>query len=283
MGKLCADLDPETTAIVWAALDSHLATLKARDPNSEVTLQRLEVDALVELLTTSAALDPRVPELSVHIDWATLRTGVFGPGSICETADGQPLTPEAVRRLACEANIIPIVLGGDGVPLDHGRARRLATRDQRRALAAMYTTCALPGCTVRVGRCRIHHIDPWVPDGETNLDRLIPVCDRDHHLIHDGGWALTMTADRTITLRAPDGTIMYQGDTRDRTPTSALDDVGEAVTQVDSQFEPFGDGSTAGEIAFVAATARARIAGHDSTGDPGATDTLLVTGPRRGP
>jgi hypothetical protein len=136
------------------------------------------------------------------------------------------LTPAAVRRLACEAGILPVVLGGDGVPLDAGQTRRLATREQRRALAAMYTTCALPGCGVRFERCRIHHCDPWLPIGPTDLANLVPVCGRHHHDVHDGGWTLTMTPDRVITLRAPDGTITFRGDTRDRIagePVEGLD------------------------------------------------------------
>jgi hypothetical protein len=284
MGQLRAELDPETTAVVWAALDAHLATLKARDPNAEVTLQRLEVDALVELVTTSRALHPRVPELSVHIDWTTLRTGVFGPGSVCETSDGQPLTPAAVRRLACEANIIPIVLGGDGVPLDVGRARRLATRDQRRALAAMYTTCAMPGCTVRFERCRIHHLDPWLPTGPTNLANLVPVCDRHHHLVHEGGWHLTMTPDRVITLRAPDGTIRYHGDTRDRTPADVIDRI-HADSPDDADVVDTADDHPSTHV--VAAVANARSAAitrrHDTPSGPTAIPTLLFSEPRRGP
>jgi hypothetical protein len=216
IGHLHAELDPETTARIWAALDAHLNTVKGRDETAGIPLSRLEVDALTELVCASSVLDARVPALSVVIDHHTLRTGAFGPASICETSDGQALTPAAVRRLACEAGIIPVVLGGDGVPLDVGRTRRLATGGQRRALAAMYATCGLPDCGMRFERCRIHHLDPWLPIGPTNLDNLIPVCDRHHHQIHDGGWHLTMTPDRVITLRAPDGTIVYTGDTRDR-------------------------------------------------------------------
>ena len=71
------------------------------------------------------------------------------------------LPPDTVRRMCCDANIIPIVLGGDGVPLDHGRNRRLATAEQRWALRAMYRTCGHPGCTVRFDDCRIHHVQWW--------------------------------------------------------------------------------------------------------------------------
>lgn len=218
MGHLHVELDPENTARVWTALDEHLAGVLSRDDTAGIPPQRLEVDALVELVTASARLDPRAPDMIVVVDLATLESGVFGPHSIAETSDGQPLPPAAVRRLACEANLLPVVLGGDGVPVDVGRSRRLATREQRRALAAMYATCGMPGCEVRFERCRIHHLDPWVPVGVTDLENLLPVCSRHHHDVHEGGWTLTMTPDRVITLVAPDGTLVYQGDTRDRPP-----------------------------------------------------------------
>jgi Domain of unknown function (DUF222) len=141
MGHLHVELDPENTAKVWAALDERLLDFKTRPDTAGIATRRLEVDALVELVTVSTALDPRLPEVCFLIDLATLESGVFAAGSVCETSDGQALTPAAVRRLACEARILPIVLGGDGVPLDVGRRHRLATREQRRALAAMYATC----------------------------------------------------------------------------------------------------------------------------------------------
>jgi hypothetical protein len=90
--------------------------------------------------------------------------------------------------LACEAEIIPIVLGGDGQVLDVGRARRLATADQRRALRTMHRTCAAPHCPVRFGDCDIHHLKEWNHGGATNLQNLIPLCSRHHHLIHEGRW-----------------------------------------------------------------------------------------------
>ncbi|MET0461225.1 MAG: HNH endonuclease signature motif containing protein, partial [Ilumatobacteraceae bacterium] len=96
---------------------------------------------------------------------------------------------------------------------------RLATSEQRQALRAMYTTCGHPHCEVRFGACRIHHVDWWDHLGPTDLQNLLPLCDTHHHLVHEGGWRLTLKPDRTITLRRPDGTLAYEGDTTDRIPT----------------------------------------------------------------
>ena len=124
-----------------------------------------------------------------------------------------------MRRLCCEATILPVVLNGTGVALDVGHEQRLATRAQRRALRAMYRTCGHPGCTVRFADCDIHHVIDWDHHGPTDLANLLPLCSRHHHVVHEGGWRLTLHPDRTITLTRPDGTLYYEGSTVDVAPT----------------------------------------------------------------
>jgi hypothetical protein len=45
---------------------------------------------------------------------------------------------------------------------------------------------------------------------------LIPVCEKHHHLLHEGGWTLEFGADRVATWRMPDATIYWSGSTIDR-------------------------------------------------------------------
>jgi hypothetical protein len=136
---------------------------------------------------------------------------------ICETSDGQPIPVASLRRMLCDALVYPVVLSGDGTVLDAGRSRRTVTPEQRQALRAMHRTCATPGCTVPFDSCRIHHIRWWTRDlGPTDLDNLLPQCEHHHHLIHEGGWTLTMTPDRTATWTRPDGTIWKTANTCDR-------------------------------------------------------------------
>jgi hypothetical protein len=127
---------------------------------------------------------------------------------VSETNDGVPLPPETIRRMCCDADIIPIVLNGHGATTDVGRSRRVATANQRRALRAMYRTCGFPGCDVRYADCEIHHVIEWIKQrGPTNLDNLLPLCNRHHHLVHEGAWHLTLHQDRTVTVHRPDGTL----------------------------------------------------------------------------
>ena len=133
-----------------------------------------------------------------------MRTTPEGRALIAETQGGQPLPIETIRRIACEAGILSIVLNGDSQPLDVGRERRLATRAQRMALRAQYPTCAMTeDCDVPFDRCEIHHVDPWKDGGRTDYDRLCPGCAEHHHLVHEGGWTLTRNSDGTWRLHPP--------------------------------------------------------------------------------
>jgi hypothetical protein len=129
--------------------------------------------ALVELLIGARSLDRRVPEVAIHVDWQTLIGGLH-QHSLCETSDGTLLPPSTVRRLCCEAAILPVVLNGEGEVLDLGHSQRLANREQRRALRAMYRTCGYPNCDVTFDRCEIHHVHWWELAGPTTCTTCFP-------------------------------------------------------------------------------------------------------------
>jgi hypothetical protein len=144
-------------------------------------------------------------DVVVVIDAESMLSGRWSDRSwvdVSWTRAGVPV--EAIRRWACQGTVTPVVVGAEGTRLFVGRESRLATRAQRRALRVLYGTCAL--CDVEFDRCEIHHVTPFVGGGSTDIHDLLPVCDRDHHRVHEGGWTLTMAADRTLTLTAPDGT-----------------------------------------------------------------------------
>ena len=106
-----------------------------------------------------------------------------------------------------------VVLHAPGV-LDLGRSTRLANRAQRRALRAMYATCAIPGCGTRFDLCKIHHVKWWRRYGRTDLDNLLPLCVKHHSLVHHGGWDLHLAPDRTLTVSLPGHTKMTTGPPR---------------------------------------------------------------------
>ena len=223
MWHLHADLDPVRGAIVDRHLQSVLAQLRAHDQQTgdrPVPYMQLKVDALVAAMSGTGEILPSRPDLVVHVDLDVLRANTVEDG-LCETVDGVELPAATVRRLACDAGILPAVMGGDGLVKDMGRSTRTATPAQRARLAAMHATCAHPGCRVPYSRCQIHHVTFWGEHlGSTDEDNLLPVCDKHHHLIHEGGWTLTMTPDRVATWSLPDGTIYWNGSTVDRHPNA---------------------------------------------------------------
>ena len=123
--------------------------------------------------------------------------------------DGTPVPASVARRMACTAGIIPLVLGGESIPLDLGRARRIATPGQRLALGALWSTCSFADCRRPFDWCEIHHVNPFHADGghgKTNLAELTPVCGHCHDLSHRPDWHFDKLADGSTLTRAPDGT-----------------------------------------------------------------------------
>jgi hypothetical protein len=178
----------------------------------------LRADAFVAAFTTAGTGQRRPAEVTVLIDADTLMHGSHEQ-TVCETFDGQPIPPESVRRIACDAVIIPIVVDDAGVVLHHGHGRRIASAGQRRPLRAMYRGCGFPDCTVRFGDCDVHHVIEWVQHrGPTDLDNLLPLCSKHHHLVHEGGWQLQLFPDRRLIVRRPDGTVLFDGTTVDVAP-----------------------------------------------------------------
>ncbi len=94
----------------------------------------------------------------VTIDQETLTEELATAGLMT----GTPITAGEARRLACGAGILPAVLGGESQPLDLGRARRLFSPAQRKALAIRDRECRAVGCDIPAAWCEAHHLTPWV-------------------------------------------------------------------------------------------------------------------------
>lgn len=173
-------------------------------------------DALVEACDRLTATDslPHThgsrTRVVVTMDYDRLRRQV-------EQAEGQltsgaPLSATAVRRLACDAEIIPAVLGSDGQVLDVGRTRRLVTAAIFLALVIRDQHCAFPGCVRLPIACDAHHITHWAEGGPTSLDNLVLLCRRHHTLTHHSPWTVAIDPDTGRPVWHPPPAI----DDRDR-------------------------------------------------------------------
>ncbi len=158
----------------------------------------------------SPALRPPAPAttLVLYADLLKLTDRLWeSTGEACgHFADGTPVGARTIRRLACDAGVMPLILDGNGQPLDAGLHVRTANRSQRRALQKMYPTCMF--CDTPFNWCQIHHFWHWVDNGPTDLWNMGPVCSHHHHQIHDHQHTIRQNADGTLTLRAPDGSAL---------------------------------------------------------------------------
>jgi hypothetical protein len=101
---------------------------------------------------------------------------------------GGPVAPESLRMLCCDAAVVPIVMNGQGQPLDVGRITRTIPDGLRRAVAARDRGCAHPGCGRPPSWCEVHHIVEWEHGGETKLSNLVMLCKVHHRQIHSTEW-----------------------------------------------------------------------------------------------
>ena len=101
-----------------------------------------------------------------------------------------PVTAATVRKIACDADIIPVLLGGEGRILDIGRASRVFPPHIRKALTARDQGCAFPGCTIPAPWCEAHHITYWSRGGPTGTENGTLLCSHHHHVIHKEQWTI---------------------------------------------------------------------------------------------
>ncbi len=124
--------------------------------------------------------------------------------------------PRALEDLYLRADAHPVIVANGVVlhapgEMNLGRTTRLASRAQRRALRALYPSCAVPGCCVAFEFTKPHHVHYWEHGGPTDLDNLVSLCSKHHHAAHEGGWRLTLQPNRTLTITFPDSTLLTTG------------------------------------------------------------------------
>ncbi|MEU6269444.1 HNH endonuclease signature motif containing protein [Saccharopolyspora shandongensis] len=213
MTVIKAKLDRETGA-KFAALIEPLAAPRPeidgeKDPR---TVGQRNADGFAALLDLALDHDgmPRTggqrPQMTISIDFDDLKRGL---GFVNE--DGMPgtlnteraITAQNARRIACDAEVLPIVLDGDSLPLDVGRAKRTAPTHIRAALLRRDGVCAFPGCDRPPGTPEAHHVQHWVNGGATNLDNMVMLCAHHHRTLHNQRWDITMRDGRPEFIPPP--------------------------------------------------------------------------------
>ena len=117
----------------------------------------------------------------------------------CVLDTGEAISSGEARRLACEAGIIPVVLGGDSQPLDVGRRSRFYTEAQRIAMLVRDRGCRAKGCD-RVTGLHAHHKKQWALGGNTDLKDGVSLCHWHHARAHDAGCRTTYHPNGDVTF-----------------------------------------------------------------------------------
>lgn len=205
--RMIVSLHPEAEGFLKTALDARTAPRRqpvfadleadADSPTADVDrrpLAQRRLDALVSIARESLTADQGnvagvAVTMRVTVALADLISGL-GAAEIDGVDD--PIPASCARRLAADALLIPMVLGGESEPLDRGRTMRLATPAQRDALAIRDGGCSWPRCDAPPGWCEVAHIVPWARGGGTDLDNMMLLCPFHHRRFDLDGWEVEL-------------------------------------------------------------------------------------------
>jgi hypothetical protein len=209
MTKLLGLLDPESAAVVSAAVDNITSPRRGGprfvDPDAVErgrrivddarTTDQLAIDALVAMVQLASGADDgtlfgsSAPAVRLHV---TLEDLARGNGSAWIEGQTASVSVGTAQRLACAGGYVPVLFNATA-PIDVGRNERLFTHRQRIALAARDGGCIFPDCDRPPSWCEAHHIDHWARDhGHTNIDRGVLLCRHHHMLVHNNGWEIRL-------------------------------------------------------------------------------------------
>jgi hypothetical protein len=197
MSRYCWVLDEEAAAVVDAAVDA-LAKPKPdadtgeHDGRAAVTRR---ADALLDLVVRAVGAPEGVPrqaktQLVVSVGLEVLEGRCRGTGL---STFGEVLSADVVRPLACDAQVVPVVLGSRGEVLDQGEAIRLFTRAQVRHLWLRDKCCTFPGCSKPAAWTDAHHLLHWAHGGPSDVWNAALLCRAHHSVVHTHRYAGRVT------------------------------------------------------------------------------------------
>jgi hypothetical protein len=214
MVRVDGNLDPECGQHLLTALRAAMDA-DVRSGSHERTLAQRRADALGEICrafldrSDRPAVGGERQHVVVLVDVETLERRAPGRS---ELVDAGPITPEAARRWACDADVSRVITGPGSVPLDLGRRTKVVSASLRRAVVVRDGHCRFPGCDRPPSWCDAHHVRHWAAGGPTCLANLVLLCRRHHRLIHRGFRVEMIDGVRPL-FRRPDGSVL-----QDRAP-----------------------------------------------------------------
>jgi hypothetical protein len=195
-------LDPAGGAAVRTALEPLAKRSGAGDNRA---YDRRMADALVDMAMHALdnGLVPQNASQRTHLQVTTSLETLLGldGAPAAEMEFSLPISSKTVERLACDCSVTRILLGSDSMVIDVGRAKRVISGPQRKALNARDRGCVWPGCDRPASWTSGHHIFHWIRGGGSDLPNLMLLCYRHHWIVHEGGWQIVRGDDgRMLTI-----------------------------------------------------------------------------------
>jgi len=212
VGSLSGTLAPEVHDALKAALDAIDPPGLRGDEDDRTPRQRRHdaLGALARHYLDGAASLPAVngerPRVVVTINAADLLAADAGVAANrhARLDSGLPVSLDTVRRLACDAQLLPVAVDESGDVLRLGRTTRVWSVAQRRAAWIRDKgRCAFPRC--RRPPVDLHHLVWWSNGGSTDLDNAAWLCSFHHWLVHERRWTVSRDTERAYVFTAPDG------------------------------------------------------------------------------
>ena len=204
---LRGSLGAELTAELLSQLQPLAAPRAAADGSRDRrTVGQRNADALAELLRRSAiagttpARHGSRATITITMTLETLERRLGAPGANLDWSG--PISAATARRLACDAHLVPVVLGSHGDPLDVGRASYPVTQAIWRALVARDGGCGFDDCGRPPEWTEAHHLRHWADGGETSVENCGLFCDFHHRKVHHDGWDVELV-DGVINVIPP--------------------------------------------------------------------------------
>nr|WP_042194543.1 HNH endonuclease signature motif containing protein [Kibdelosporangium sp. MJ126-NF4]CEL21395.1 putative HNH endonuclease domain protein [Kibdelosporangium sp. MJ126-NF4]CTQ96038.1 putative HNH endonuclease domain protein [Kibdelosporangium sp. MJ126-NF4] len=182
-------LDAEAAALFEALL----APFEKREPGDARGYAERGGDAFADVLQQAA----NCPDLPTHNGFKTEIAFTISMDELARSVDGRVLpgtrlTAGEARRLACDAHVLPVVMGGESKPLDIAVPAYVVPAHIRRGLVLRDRGCAFPSCDRPASVCHSHHVTPWLQGGPTVLGNLVLLCGQHHRLLHRSDWSVDL-------------------------------------------------------------------------------------------
>lgn len=187
---------PRSSAGLVPAEDGRAASAPDLDPR---TPRQKRHDALAGILATAAGV-PEMPLLGGAAPTLVVTTTADQLGRPTGTAFLQGTHDEAdsavdisvAHHIGCVGAVQKVVTDSRGRIVELMAPQRIFTAHQRRAIATRDGGCVIPGCSVPVTWCEIHHVREWHQGGETHTDNGVALCWHHHRSLDQLGWDIQM-------------------------------------------------------------------------------------------